>query len=270
MKIGIFDSGLGGVITLNAIRNILPQYDYIYLGDTLNMPYGDKSPKLIYERTLLATRYLFAQGCQLVIVACNTASAVALRKLQQNFLSKNYPDRKILGVIVPTIEYVLESGYQKIGVVGTKMTIVKKVYSKEIFKINKSIEVWEKAIPGLADSLEKFPYDNCVFENLFAKQIADLNEKSIHSLILGCTHYGVIKKLFQKKVNSDTKVISQAKIVAQKTLLYLKNHPEINKLLSLDSQLKILLTKQNNNYRKIIDYWDLQNVKDAQYQIVKI
>src|SRR5579859_3847056 len=130
MKIGIFDSGLGGLVIAKSIIKRLPAYDYVYLGDTANVPYGSRGQAEIFRLTRRAVRRLFEDGCQLVIVACNTASTNALRKIQQEFLPKNFPDRRVLGVIIPTLESI-DANHRRIGVIGTKATIKSGIYKKE-------------------------------------------------------------------------------------------------------------------------------------------
>jgi glutamate racemase len=154
MKIGVFDSGLGGLIILKSIVKKLPSYDYVYLGDTLHMPYGNKTNNQIYQFTKKGVEFLFKQNCQLVILGCNTASAHALRKIQQEFLIKRYKDKRVLGVIIPTVEEATKKSSSKIGILGTKVTINSKVYLKELKKRNKIENVYQQAAPLLAQAIE--------------------------------------------------------------------------------------------------------------------
>jgi glutamate racemase len=161
MKIGIFDSGLGGLVIAKSILKRLPKYDYIYLGDTKNLPYGEKTPTQIYRYTKNAVDFMFKQNCQLVIVACNTSSALALRRLQQKYLPKNYPNRRILGVVVPTLEVAYNKHRRKkIGVIGTSATINSHIYKKELSKIDKKAKIFELATPKLVPLIEKNSLQN--------------------------------------------------------------------------------------------------------------
>jgi len=177
MKIGIFDSGLGGLVIAKAIFKKLPGYDYVYLGDTKNLPYGNKTSIQVYKYTSDAVKYLFDNGCQLVILACNTASALALRKIQREFLPRYYPDRRVLGVVIPTLESIFpplplgegrlvrrslgEGGGEvikkltKIGVIGTSATINSHIYKKELMKIDPRAKIIELATPKLVPLIEQ-------------------------------------------------------------------------------------------------------------------
>ena len=165
MRIGIFDSGLGGLIILRDIIKKLPQYDYVYLGDNARTPYGNRSQEVIYKFTEQAVEFLFKQDCELIIIACNTASAKALRKIQQDWLPKNYPNRRVLGVIRPVVEEGVKVAKKKIGVIGTKGTIASEAYIKEIQKLlpkvdppraeNPQLEVIQKATPLLVSLIEE-------------------------------------------------------------------------------------------------------------------
>jgi glutamate racemase len=155
MRIGIFDSCLGGLVIAKAIFKRLPKYDYVYLGDTKNLPYGEKSPKQIFGYTKTAMDFLFNQNCQLILIACNTSSALALRKLQQQYLPANYPTRRILGVVVPTLE-IADSVHRgkRIGVIGTSATIKSHIYKKELNKIDKKAKIFELSTPKLVPLIE--------------------------------------------------------------------------------------------------------------------
>ncbi len=146
-KIGVFDSGLGGLFIADSIRKRMPDYDYLYLGDTLHLPYGRRSDAAIYDLSEKAMRYLFAQGCDLIIMACNTASAAALRKLQQGFLAREFPERRILGVVVPTLEVAIDHGAERIGLLATQRTVQSNIYEAELRKINPAVTLTAVAAP---------------------------------------------------------------------------------------------------------------------------
>lgn len=248
MKIGIFDSGLGGLVITKAIIRKLPKYDFIYLGDTKRVPYGNRSQETIYEFTKQAVEYLFKQNCLLVILACNSASAMALRRLQREFLPKKYPKRRILGVIVPTVEIASQGKRaKKIAVIATAGTINSHIYRKELSKINKNIQVSEKAAPLLVPLVENGGVK-------FAKPVLEDYLKEfkgkIDGLVLGCTHYPILKNLIKNIIGKKVKIISQDEIIPAKLIDYLKRHPEINKKLSRTGKRKFLVTDIAANFQE--------------------
>ena len=252
MKIGIFDSGLGGLIITHSLINKLPQYDYLYLGDTARVPYGNRSQELVYQYTLESVDYLFKQNCKLIIVACNTASSEALRKIQQEYLPKNYPDRKILGVIIPSVEEVVkETRNGKIGVIATYGTVNSKTYIREIQKLRPNAQVYQKAAPLLVPLIE---YDGLKWvDKILDEYLAPLLQKNIDTLILGCTHYAFIKKIIQEKVGKDVVIISQDEVVPKKLEDYLARHPEIEKDLSKKSQYEFSVTSLSEDEYPLAD-----------------
>ncbi len=246
MKIGIFDSGLGGLVVLKELKRKLPKYDYLYLGDTKNLPYGDKSQAKIFDLTKKAVAYLFQQDCELVIVACNTASSQALRRLQQEYLPKSeFKSRKILGIIRPTVEEV--ENFQNIGIIGTTRTIDSKSYLRELKKINPQLKIIQEATPQLVPMIEAGRLDQQILSS-YLKPF-----QNTQALILGCTHYGLIKK--------DIRQIYKGKLIAQEELLpgklaaYLKRHPALAKKLSRNSQLILAITKTNPRYQQLAEKW---------------
>jgi len=249
MSIGIFDSGLGGLVMTRAFREALPQHDFLYLGDTLHVPYGPRSAEAIYDFTLKAVDYLFDQGCPLVIIACNTASASALRRLQQEYLPAHYPDRRILGVIVPTIEAALAGGHRRIGLIGTAFTINSCTYRDELQKIDPQIEIFGKATPLLVPLVENngIGYSEPVLRDY----LASLVERDIDSLILGCTHYPLFKPLLQKLLPATIAIISQDEIIPFKLADYLQRHPEIDEKLSKNGDIRACLTDVTQSYASI-------------------
>ena len=243
MKIGIFASGLGGLMISKALREKLPQYDYIYLGDTKNLPYGNKSQQTIYKNTVRAVRYLFDKNCVLVILACNTASSKALRKIQTQWLPKSkYKDRKVLGVIRPTVESVVKS--TKIGLIGTIRTIDSSAYLQELKKINKNIKLVAKATPKLVPMIEKGEYKEEILKNYL------LPFKNIETLILGCTHYGILKEKVRKILGPKVKIIVQEDILPYKLKNYLSRHKDIVRKLSKNRTIEILVTKNTKSIKK--------------------
>lgn len=246
MKIGIFDSGMGGLVILKAVIKTLPEFSYTYLGDTQHLPYGSKSDKQIYNLTKRAVDFLFKNNCKLVVVACNSSSAVALRKLQKEWLVKKYPNRKILGVIVPTIEIVKA---KKVGVIATKATVKSKAFSKELKKVLLNVKVYEQAAPLLVTYIESNNFKQAIQQlKIYLKPLL---KKDVDTLILGCTHYPLLKKEARRIVGKNIKVISQDEVVPQKLKKYLKNHPEIVSQLEKKSKNTFLVTKINSELTEV-------------------
>ena len=195
--IGVFDSGYGGLTVLSEIKKLMPEYDYLYLGDNARAPYGNRSYELIYEFTLQAVKWLFSQGCQLVIIACNSASAKALRSIQQKDLPQIDSIKRVLGVIRPTAETVLDLTKTKhIAVLGTEATISSKTYEREIEEFCPTIKISTEACPMWVPLVENKEYDK-EGADYFVKQHIDRvleKDKDIDAIILGCTHYPLLIK----------------------------------------------------------------------------
>ncbi|MBU1131016.1 glutamate racemase [Patescibacteria group bacterium] len=226
--IGIFDSGFGGLTVFKEIKRALPDYSYIYLGDNLRAPYGGRSQEAVYQFTEKAVDFLFKQGCRLVIIACNTASAEALRKLQQEWLPKNYPDCRILGVIRPVVEEAAKiSRFGRIGVVGTKSTIDSKAYIRELKTENSKLQIFQNSCPLLVPLVEEGMIKKPETRMTIKKCLRSLKEREIDTLILGCTHYPLLMKEFERIIGKRVKVLDAPKVVAEKLVDYLNRHPEI-------------------------------------------
>lgn len=258
-KIGIFDSGVGGLIIGRAIRKVLPEYDYLYFGDTENMPYGEKDKDEIYEYTKKGIEYLFENGCLLVIIACNSASARALRKIQQDFLKEKYSNRRVLGVIIPTIEDIED--IKRVGVLATSATVTSHVFKSEIEKIKREVFVVEQSAPELASLIQVGKIGEAVKE--VEKYLEILIKENIDTLVLGCTHYPLIKKeiaeilknKFRAKLRKDIKLISQDEIIPKKLADYLSRHPEIESKLSKNKTFNIKLTKNSDYIDELVRNW---------------
>lgn len=251
-KIGVFDSGLGGLYIARAVRQMLPEYDYVYLGDTLNVPYGGRSMDAIYTLSEAAIRFLFEQHqCDLVIIACNTASVTALRKLQREFLPNEYPDKRILGVIVPTLESATELGATQIGLIATEYTVRSKIYDEEIAKITPSAKIYAQPTPLLVPLIENHgeKYMDMVLEDY----LEPLIEQGLDSLILGCTHYIAIKDRVRTLTKHRVRVLSQDEIIPPKLKDYLIRHPEMETRLSKNGTFEILATDVNPSFLKNIE-----------------
>jgi glutamate racemase len=246
MKIGFFDSGLGGLTILKAVVKELPQYDYVYYGDTLHLPYGDKTEEEVFALSKAGIQYLFDKGCLLVIVACNTASAQTLRNLQASWLLDTYPDRKILGVIVPTIEAVLESDLLNIALLATKRTVESKKYKVELQnRSTQSVTLREIASPELVPFIE-------LNELEAATQAAiariEVEAGKCEGVVLGCTHYTQIKNQLRLHLGDKKVIFSQDEIIPQKLSTYLENHPEIETQLTRVGERSIHLTQHRPDY----------------------
>jgi glutamate racemase len=229
-KIGVFDSGFGGLTVLRGIRKILPEYDYIYLCDTARAPYGTRSRNVIYKFTEQAVGYLFNQGCELIVLACNTASSEALRKIQQEYLPKHYPEKRVLGVVIPTCEKAVDSGYKKIGVMATNSTVESGSYVREIKKLDESADIIQVPCPLLVPIIESGDINQRVLSIVLSDYLDHIKNKT-EVIILGCTHYEIIEKQI-KDAAGDILVIPQSGFVAEKLKDYLGRHPEIEQKLS--------------------------------------
>lgn len=223
MRIGVFDSGLGGLSVAEAIIRALPQYDYLYLGDTKRVPYGTRSQETIHQFTSEALTHLFANDCELIIIACNTASAESLRKSQQEYLPAHYPDRRILGVVIPTAEAVFEqANASSVAVLATSSTVESDAYGRELRKQCPKVKVLQKAAPLLVPLIEN---DGVKYVEPILDDYLAAFQEPYDALVLGCTHYGLIKEIVRAKVNVP--VITQDEIVPAKVADYLHRHPEI-------------------------------------------
>ena len=248
-KIGIFDSGLGGLYVARAIRALLPEYDYVYLGDTLNVPYGGRSLEAIYNLSKGAIKYLFEEhDCDLAIIACNTASVTALAKLQNEFLPQECPDKRILGVIVPTLESATELGATQIGLIATEYTVRSKIYDEEIAKITPSAKIFGQPTPLLVPLIEN--QGEKYLEEVLTDYLEPVLEQGLDSLILGCTHYIAIKDTVRDITKHRVRILSQDEIIPPKLKDYLSRHPEMENRLSKNGQFDVYATDVNPSFLK--------------------
>ncbi len=225
--IGVFDSGLGGLTVLKSFLQVLPGYSYIYLGDIARLPYGSKSTDRIYQYTCQSLDFLFKKGCQLVIIACNSASAQALRKVQREYLPKKWPDRKVLGVIRPLVESAVLNSNKRVGILGTKATVNSKTYSKEIKKLNTSIEVFEQSAPLLVPLIEEGWAKKSVTNKILKSYLRPLKQKGVNCLILACTHYPFLIKKIRHHMGTQCTVFDSGKIIAESLKAYIKRHSDL-------------------------------------------
>jgi glutamate racemase len=245
--IGIFDSGYGGLTILRQIRSLMPQYDYLYLGDNARAPYGTRSFDIVYEFTLQAVRFLFEQGCHLVILGCNTASAKALRSIQQNDLPQLDIQRRVLGVIRPTVEVVGGMSQSRhVGIMATLGTIRSATYELEIAKLHPDIQVTGEACPMWVPLVENEEYDGPGADYFVKKNIDNLlcRDPQIDSIILGCTHYPLLLKKIKKYMPSGIHVIEQGYYVANSLRDYLNRHPEMAEKVTSGGTVRFMTTEQ--------------------------
>lgn len=247
--IGVFDSGFGGINILRGIVKELPEYSYIYLGDTARTPYGTRSKDVVYEFTKQAVDFLFCHNCELIIFACNTASSDALRRIQQEYLPKNYPDKKVLGVLIPAAEEAItKTKNNKIGVIATNGTVQSAAFVRELTKLNVKIKVFQKPCPLLVPLVEEGEHNSKATEIILQKYLKILKSKSIDTLILGCTHYGILENKIKKILGSQVTVISEAHVVPHKLKDYLKRHPEIDKQLDKNGTVSFYSTDLTDKF----------------------
>jgi glutamate racemase len=251
--IGVFDSGYGGLTVLKELVKALPGYDFLYLGDNARTPYGTRSFEVVYEYTLQSVKYLFSQNCPLVIIACNTASAKALRNIQQLDLPKIAPDRRVLGVIRPSVEKVAEitvNGH--VGVLGTVGTVVSESYPIELEKWSdgRVVSTVQEACPMWVPIVENNEIGTKGAEYFIKKNIQNIlrKDKDLDTLVLGCTHYPLLIDTIQKYVPENIKILQQGEITAEKLREYLERHPEIDKRLSKNGTLRFQTTESAENF----------------------
>jgi len=250
--IGIFDSGLGGLNVMKGLIKELPEYNYIYLGDTARVPYGNRSENIIYEFTKQAVDFLFNSGCEIIIFACNTVSSDALRKIQQEYLPKKYPRKQVLGVIIPTVEYaILKTKNKRIGVIATKGTVMSDAFKREFLKVDSKVKVFQNPCPLLVPIVEAGEQNSKTVDIILQKYLKPLLIKKIDILILGCTHYGVFKNKIKKIIGGKIKIISEPKIVAKKLKEYLQRHPELNRKLAKNSKYVFCSTDLTDRFEKL-------------------
>lgn len=251
MKIGIFDSGYGGLTILKEIRRLLPDYDYIYLGDNARAPYGTRSFDLVYSFTLQSVRKLFDEDCCLVILACNTASAKALRSIQQNDLPGIDPSRRVLGVIRPTVEAlpsVTRTGH--IGLLATPGTVASHSYAMELEKMSPGMTLTELACPmwvPLVENNEASGPGADYFVRKYLDAILSVDPE-IDTLVLGCTHYPILLPKIMKYVPEGVKVMGQGHLVADSLADYLRRHPEMETRCDKNSSIRFLTTENPEKF----------------------
>ncbi|WIL17320.1 glutamate racemase [Prevotella bivia] len=252
-SIGVFDSGYGGLTILHGIQQVLPEYDYIYLGDNARAPYGSRSFEVVYEFTRQAVLKLFEMGCHLVILGCNTASAKALRTIQQNDLPKLAPDRRVLGVIRPTAEVIGSlTSSRHVGILATEGTIRSQSYNIEIQKQSPDIQVTGLSCPLWVPIIENNEADSPGADYFVKKRIDHIMrlDPQIDTLILGCTHYPILMPKILKYVNRGVKIVPQGEYVAASLKDYLQRHPEMDARCTKHSSTKYYTTESPTKFKE--------------------
>lgn len=250
--LGFFDSGFGGLSVVREIRKKLPQASFIYLGDNARTPYGSRSLDVIHRFTLEGVIELFNRGSELIVVACNTSSSVALRKIQQEYLPGHYPEKRVLGIVIPTAEEVSSLSRSKvIGILATEATVNSLAYPQEILKIDPKVQVHQQACPLLVPIVESG--DLNAVRTPAARYVEDLLKKDsrIDTILLGCTHYALIEDILRDLIPQEVRVVSQGEIVAGKLVDYLSRHPKMERRLDKSGQETFLSTEYSPRIQKL-------------------
>jgi glutamate racemase len=265
-SIGVFDSGYGGLTVLKALEKAMPEYDFLYLGDNARTPYGTRSFDVVYEYTLQAVKYLFSQNCPLVIIACNTASAKALRSIQQLDLPKIAPENRVLGVIRPSVEKVAEitqNGH--VGILGTVGTVTSDSYPIELEKWSggRVKSTVQEACPMWVPIVENNEIETEGAEFFIKKNVENIlqKDKNLDTLILGCTHYPLLSKTIRKFVPRKIRILEQGEIVAEKLIDYLQRHQEIKKRLTKTGNINFQTTESAEIFENKASLFLGRNVK---------
>lgn len=261
--IGVFDSGYGGLTILSDLREKLPQYDYLYLGDNARAPYGTRSFDVVYEFTLEAVKELFDRGCELVILACNTASAKALRTIQQKDLPNIAPDKRVLGVIRPSAEIIGQfTRSNHIGILATQGTVSSNSYEIEIQNFSPEVKVYQQACPLWVPLIENNEHDTAAGKDFVSNDVKKLlnQNKNIDTIVLGCTHYPVLKEYIESITPDHIKVIAQGKIVADSLADYLIRHPWMDSKCSKNGSVRFLTTESQEEFDRNASKYFLESV----------
>ena len=251
--IGVFDSGYGGLTILHGIRQLLPQYDYLYLGDNARAPYGPRSFDVVYQFTRQAVIKLFEQGCNLIIIGCNTASAKALRSIQQRDLPSLDAKRRVLGIIRPTAETIGSlTTTRHVGILATEGTIKSDSYRLEIQKLFPDIQVQGMACPLWAAIVEANEADSPGADYFVKKRIGALmrTDPQIDAIVLGCTHYPLLMNSIVKHVPQGVRIVPQGEYVANSLQQYLQRHPEIDALCTKQGTVRYLTTENKDKFKE--------------------
>jgi len=251
-SIGIFDSGFGGLDIMRWIVKKLPEYDFVYLGDTARIPYGTRSLEVVHEFAKQAVDFLFAKNCGLIVIACNTVCSDALRLIQQKHLTKHYPGEKVLGVMIPAAEHASElTKNKRVGVIATEGTVKSGSFGREFAKIDPEIKLFQQPCPLLVPIVESGEQNSKAADIVLREYLQPLIRKKIDTLVLGCTHYGILEKKIRKIVGKKIRTVSEAEIVAEKLKDYLARHPEIEIKLKKNGARTFFSTDLTDNFRTL-------------------
>jgi glutamate racemase len=254
VKIGIFDSGFGGLSIFQSIRGRLPAYDYVYLGDNARTPYGHRSFDVIYRFTAEAVRFLFAQDCQLIVIACSTASAKALRSVQQRLLPELHPDRRVLGIIRPSVEALAERRRRgTVALWATPGTVLSGSFVLELAKLAPAARLIQVACPLLVPLVENGELEGPALEYFLDKYWGETEQQAadIEALLLACTHYPLLLPAIRRVVPERVEILVQGEIVADSLADYLQRHPEIEGRLSRGGSSRFLTTDQGEGFDRL-------------------
>ena len=248
--LGFFDSGFGGLSVVREIRRKLPKHSLVYLGDNARTPYGGLPPDTIYRYTLEGVVELFNRGASVIVLACNTSSSVSLRRIQQEYLPVHHPDTRVLGIVIPTAEEVSRLSVTKvIGVLATEVTVASYAYPQELHKIDPAVTLIQQACPLLVPMIESGKLDNV--QDVVRSYVEELlhQDSRIDTILLGCTHYGLIEDTIRRVVPAAIRVVSQGAIVAEKLEDYLVRHPEFGKGLDRSGKTSFLTTAYSDSMK---------------------
>jgi len=249
--IALFDSGVGGLSILQSMTSALPKYDFVYLADNKHVPYGDRSDKEIVSYTKSAVEYLFSIGAPLVILACNTATAVALRALQHSLI-KPHDTRRILGIIRPVVEELKGKKAGNVGILATAATVHSGSFKREMDNINYRPNITQISCPDLVPLIEQGILDGELIQNALDPYLKPLTGASVDTILLGCTHYNFIEGAIQKAVGDTVSIVSEAPSSTERLIDYLDRHPEVEKHITRSSSRKYLMTQDDPHYQSLI------------------
>jgi glutamate racemase len=255
-KIGVFDSGYGGLSILRDVVRTLPQYDYIYLGDSARTPYGPRTREEVYVYTREAVDFLFREGCELIILACNTASAQALRRIQQEHMPEYWPGKKVLGVLIPAAESAVEQSTNgRIGVMATQGTVAAGSFVEEIKKLSPQANVFQQACPKLVPLVEAGEINDEPLHSAIREYVRPLIDADIDTLILGCTHYELILPAITADLPSHITVVAEGFVVAGELAEYLERHPEMETKLAKKENRLFYTTGDESTFEMMGGYF---------------
>ncbi|HBT81848.1 glutamate racemase [Candidatus Giovannonibacteria bacterium RIFCSPHIGHO2_01_FULL_48_47] len=253
--IGVFDSGYGGLTVFRELDKKFPKYDFIYFGDNARAPYGSRSSETIYQYTEECVDWLFRERCRLVILACNTAAAAALRRIQKGPPAGG-PERKVLGVLIPVAEAVAASKAHTVGILATEATVKSEAYIREIHKISPDIKIIQQAAPLLVPLIEAAMIYHSDMSRALKKYLNPFKTESIQNIVLGCTHYPFIKHLIQAEM-PDAKIFDSPSTIPAALENYFSRHPEIEQKLSKNGARRYITTGNPENFEKFVRENDL-------------